>query len=610
MCGIHGFTWKDTGGEAQKMIDAARHRGPDGCGVWRGERITLAHNLLAIADDPDNSRQPWVSGDLVVVFNGEIYNHLDLRKRFTYPWQGQSDTETLAAGLAIEGADFLKRCDGMFALAAYNRTTAELIMARDANGAKPLYYCHIGTGMAFSSEIRSLLAIGSPRKVSREGFRHFYHSGLVAGPLTVFEGIRKLLPGQVCSVNLATRAFSTWNLNDSPPVPDRDPVGMSDPQLAEEIRLRLVESVRLCLSGHRKAALFLSGGMDSTAVLDACCQLGVKLDTYTTRFQLPHGKCRHNDDAHAARDTAAKYGVSNYQVLVTEKAWVADFERAVEALEEPRQGKSFAAYLATNRRMSIDGVVVTFSGDGGDELWAGYKHQIGNPYSIKLLSLRPTKALPDPTLLMTLGEQIEYMDSWLPRGGLTGDLLNDFMYAERLHTLAEDFLVRNDKLGMAFGMEARFPMLCRPFLSLACAVPGSRKSSYLKSAGPDWDLKNKHLLRLAYKGVLPAEVTDKPKTGWRAPTDDWIVGIPSHPAKDRGPAREYLRYLLSDPDVRELFGITEADVEDRYLNNRDFFGPPKPSGKPGIGPGLRSQKELFTAASFAAWLKQFRMSLW
>lgn len=606
MCGIHGFTWADRSGQMAAMTVAALHRGPDGNGVWGDHHVTLGHNLLALTEKPELSKQPWVHGGKVLVFNGEVYNYRDLCQFLSTPPVTDSDTEVVAMGLAEHGPSFLDRLDGMFALAFYDPAAGSLLLARDANGAKPLYYGDRPGGLAFSSEIRSLLALGFDRKVSKDGFRHYYHAGLVAGPLTMFDGIRKLVPGQVVEIDLATGVRRSRNLNSRPPVP----FAGNPADLPEMVRQGLRQSVRQTLGGRRAVGLLLSGGMDSSAILHESSRWsGIRPRTFSTRFDLPHPNCDNNADADAAIRLARVYHTTHADVTIGENEWVRDFDAAVLAMEEPRQGKSFSAYYATYRFMRKSGVVVVLTGDGGDELLAGYKHHLAPSFRLRMDALRgDRRTLPDPSLLLTGGEQWAYLDAWLPKGGLTGDQLNDALYTECLHTLSEDFLIRSDKLGMAFGMEARFPFLGRGLVDLVRSVPGGMKiGPQLRPGG--WDLNNKPLMRRAYTGLLPKFVTGKPKSGWRAPTDDWVIGRASRPAKD-GPVRQKLRDVLSDPVVRELFGISDVDVGDRYLNNRDFFGPPKPSGKPSVGPGMASQKELFTVATFASWLKLFNMRLW
>jgi len=607
MCGIHGFAWKDKDGSMTRMLTLAQHRGPDGSSSWGDDRITFGHNLLSITSKPHNAAQPKHYGDYVLLFNGEVYNHKRLRKELDGPFRSDSDTETLLLGLAQCGFNFLHRIDGMFALAFYNKVTGDLLLARDTNGAKPLYYGYLANNLTFSSEIKSLLSLGFSQRVSQEAFKHYYHAGLVAGKLTLFDGISRLLPGEVLQTNLIKGGETRFNLNNKQlDIFSGDPAEL--PALTKE---RLRRAVETTYAGTKPVGLFLSGGTDSSSILhELCAGLQKPISTFSTKFALPHPKCGYNEDAAVAADLAKEYKTKHYELCVTEQMWIDDFEAAVLALEEPRQGKSYSVYYATNRLLKQKGMVVTLSGDGGDELLMGYKHQHNTPFKVKLASLRAGhRILRNTETHISVDEQYDYLLSWIPSGGITGDAVNDFMYMECLHTLSEDFLVRNDKLGMAFGMESRFPMMSKLFRDFVRSIPSQYKLPSAEVTG-GWDLNNKWLLRQAYRNHLPVAVINKKKTGWRAPTDTWLIGMASQPAPDDGLLRQYVRSVLKDPAIRELFELTEDDIENKYLNNRDHFGAIKQSGKPGVGIGLASQKELFTVLMFASWYKQFNMCLW
>lgn len=597
MCAIHGITWHDL--EAVGLMTAAAaSRGPDGSSVWSDGRVSLGHNLLAVADAAGVSGQPWHTSTGTLVFNGEAYNHLDLRRRLDAAFKTDSDTETLAAGLEARGVDFLRSVDGMFALAWYDRHAGRLFLARDPDGSRPLYYCNLpGRRFAFSTEIKSLLSLGLGRVICKEAFRHYYHAGIVSGPLTLFRDVYRVVPGQILSVDLATGvARDVDNLSRRVPV-----LFGVDPSV--RIRDSLSAAVATTAAVRRPACLLLSGGMDSGAVLyEACRVLETPPQAVSTRFELPHHKCRHNEDADVAARLAELYGVSHSTVTVDQAAWAGAVEPALLALEEPRQSKSLPAYHLTMREVARSGAVVVLTGDGGDELLAGYKHHHTPPFLNRLAALRAGRRPPrDPGLCLSLDEQAQYLADWLPKSPLTGDVVNDMLYTECAATLSEDFLVRGDKLGGAFGLEIRFPMMAGFFRDAARGIPGGLKLGPVAS----WATTGKPLLRSAYRGRLPDWVVDRAKTGWRAPTDDWVVGIASRPAAD-GPVRQYLRHLLSDPLVRSLFDFDDARVDAVYLNNRDFSG----ASKPGVGPGLPAQNELFSIAMFAAWRKAFRMGVW
>ena len=260
MCAIHGIV--DVKPELMvKMVRAAHHRGPDGNGIFEDDYITLGHNLLSIVGQVEEGKQPYHYEDCVLVYNGEIYNYKDLSHN------PKTDTEALAKGLKKEGWEFLKKCDGMFALAFYNKTTKELILARDTNGTKPLYYGYLKDKLYFSSEIRSLLECGFERRVCKRALGLYYNQGYVPGYLTMFEGINKLVPGEVI-VNGKKHNLLDYDLTE--------PNNLDFNYVKRQVQLKNNYCVEQTLMGRRNIGLFLSGGLDSTSILYEMKELGVK----------------------------------------------------------------------------------------------------------------------------------------------------------------------------------------------------------------------------------------------------------------------------------------------------------------------------------------------
>ena len=607
MCAIHGIFWPSKE-SMSKMIEQAHHRGPDGNGQWNDEHITLGHNLLSIVDEVKASLQPWFHNDYVLIYNGEIYNYKELQSTINHSFKTNTDTEVLVAGIEQYGKSFIHKLDGMFAFACYNKKTKKLIIARDSNGAKPFYYCNFNNRFVFSSEIKSILSLGFPRKVSKEGFKHYYNTGYPSGYLTLFQGINKLIPGQIVEIDVITNTKHSTNVNNDRIIPFDGNV-KDIPMLLRE---KLKKAVEMTLMGRREVGLFLSGGLDSSSIFyELIHSSKTKPNTFSTRFIEPNKDTNYNEDANLAKMLSEKFNSNHKEILIGEQEWIDNLEKCVLALEEPRQGKSLPAYYATNKLLADNGMTVTLSGDGGDELLAGYKHhqvpllsKDNRTFKKKLEMLRAGhKSLKNKDLNISLDEQWNYLMSWLPKGKLTGDSLNDFMYIESLAVMAEDFLIRNDKLGMAFSMEARFPMLCNVFKDFARSIPGVEKvnQEFLKV---NHVLHNKHLLRKAYKNKLPDNIVNKTKSGWRAPTDHWIIGSKNNPSKNNSLIKDYFRTILNNKEIMDIFEITKDDIENRYFNNRDFV--PK-VGKSPIG--LASQKELFIVVMFSTWYKLFNMSL-
>jgi asparagine synthase (glutamine-hydrolysing) len=607
MCAIHGIFWPSKE-SMSNMIEQAHHRGPDGKGQWNDEHITLGHNLLSIVDEVKDSSQPWFHNDYVLIYNGEIYNYKELQSTINHQFKTNTDTEVLVAGIEQYGKSFIHKLDGMYAFACYNKKTKKLIIARDSNGAKPFYYCNLNNRFVFSSEIKSILSLGFPRKVSKEGFKHYYNSGLVAGYLTMFEGIKKLVPGEIIEIDVVSNTKHSTNVNND----SITPFNGSVKDIPDLLREKLKKAVEMTLMGRREIGLFLSGGLDSSSIFyELVNSSKTKPNTFSTRFVEPHEHSNYNEDANLAKMLSEKFNSNHKEVLIGEQEWIDNLEKCVLALEEPRQGKSFPAYYATNKLLSDNGMTVTLSGDGGDELMAGYKHhQIplvrtdDKTFKKKFEMLRSGhKGLKNKDLNISINEQWDYLMSWLPKGKLTGDPLNDFLYTECLQVLSEDFLIRNDKLGMAFSMEARFPMMCNVFRDFIRSIPGEEKASreFLRV---NHAIYNKNLLRKSYENKLPNEIVKKVKSGWRSPTDDWMVGSKAHPAKDNSPMKDYFRSLLNNKQIMDIFEINSNDIENRYFNNKNFD---RIVGKTPIG--LVSQKELFIVVMFASWYKLFNMSM-
>ena len=591
MCAIHGIV--DVKPELMmKMVKTAHHRGPDGNSIFKDDYITLGHNLLSIVGEVEDGKQPYEYENCVLVYNGEIYNYKDLEHN------SKNDTEALAKGLKNEGWGFLKKCDGMFALAFYNKTTKELILARDTNGTKPLYYGYIKDKLYFSSEIKSLLECGFERKVCKKALGLYYNQGYVPGYLTMFEGIKKLVPGQVL-VN-----DKSYNLLDY----KLDVIDNLDiDHVKREVQLKHNYSVQQTLMGRRNIGLFLSGGLDSSSILYEMKELGLKPRTFTSSFATTDPKSLLNHDSKLAERLCKEWGIENNVLYQTQQDYVDSIEDAFYALEEPRQGKSFPTYYNMNKFISSNDITVTLAGDGGDELFAGYKHHIKQEnWQDKLFWLSAYNTpLKNPELRCSLNDQMNYLNEWLPVKQLQEDELNNFLYTESLNSLAEDFLVRNDKLGMAFSMEGRFPIINKTLRDYVRALPSELKIDEKFSDFPK--TKHKYLQRKSYEGLLPDYILNHRKTGWRFPTDEILIGRMDQPAPDNGVLKDYIRETLNDKELMDIFEYGEKDIEDRYLNNREHVKNDKGTDK--AGPGLKSQKELFCTLNFAVWKKVYNMSL-
>jgi len=594
MCAIHGIFKKDVS-MVMNMVAKSHHRGPDGRGTWHDEFVTLGHNLLSIVDEPTESLQPWNHNNLIIVFNGEIYNYKELGAEFELTTN--TDTEVIARGVEKYGDAFLDKLDGMFGLAIYFKREKQLLLARDSNGTKPVYYgFDKDYNICFSSEIKALLEIGFESKLCKSAFAHYQKAGYNSGYLTLFEGIQKLVPGEVRTYDvIESNVINQRNLNNY----------KYEYHHTHEIRDRVNQAVKQTLMGRRNIGLFLSGGIDSTSILYEMKELGVKPNTFTSEFELLDPNSRLNDDSNLAKIIAEKFEVFNNTVNQSQQDYVDALEDTFYALEEPRQGKSFPTYYNTNKFIAQNNITVTLSGDGGDELFAGYKHHKKPDWQRKLggLSMNNRK-LKNPEIQCSIEDMMDYLYDWLPTTPMTGDKVNDFLYIESLNALAEDFLIRNDKLGMAFSMEGRFPYMNKCIRDYVRAIPGSLKTPKEFKAKPLHD--NKLLQKQAFRNRLPNEILSHVKTGWRFPTDEILVGDKFNPAPNNGLLKDYIREILKDKELQDLFEYNDDDIENQFLNNTEFQ---EKSQKNKKSIGLYAQKELFIILNFAIWKKVYKVQI-
>ncbi len=586
MCGIHGLLGRDQRVIAQ-MVSAASNRGPNGVGVYADAWVSLGQNLLSIADVPDNSRQPWLleDRDEVLCFNGQVYNYADLGAGLGEPLMTNCDTEVLAKGLSQHGASFLTHVQGMYALAFYSARTKRILLARDSAGAKPLYYREGRGRLTFSSELRSVLSTEHSLAIDPLALTLYFELGYVPGPRTMIRGLSKLTPGEWREYDAASGELVASGH-----------VGREAPQPVEyhprALRERVRDGVKQCGQGLRPMGLYLSGGLDSAAILHEAHALGIDLRTYSTRF-VGDGLEAFNQDADLARRLAHDYGYSHQDVAIQ----AGDFANAVVAstdvIEEPRYNRSTPAYYLTAKALSLDGVVVTLSGDGGDEMMAGYPkyatfkqmEEAGLFARTKprraaaLAQLQAHKrwrwAVPDDLDLRRPVHRWYYLSKFkleergLTRGPADGgasnpeilayleaafggvahgeDKLNDHLALDQNTWLPEDALIRNDKLGMAFNMEGRFPLLTGGFRDYAMGIASDVKLERGKL---------KRSMRLAYKRHLPDYITQRSsKTGWAAPVLSW--------QRDDGAFSEQFDRVLAGSDslisdMLDLEGVRES----------------------------------------------------
>lgn len=613
MCGISGFTFNDRD-LIQKTVDQLGHRGPDARGVFLDEYISLGHTLLSITETPKKGQQPFISddGDYVLVYNGEIYNYLELRDRLKlkgFVFKTTSDTEVLLDGLIDQGLDFLDSVNGMFAFAFYDKRRGKLFLSRDHMGRKPLYYVFLNNNLYFASEISTLLIIPTiERRLDFLSLKVFFELGYLPGQKTLLQGVQKLAPGECLTFDFKNRSLKKNWLTDWAYRSKHIRFN------GEEFRALMGQAVMNHTMGLRPFGMYLSGGLDSaTVLLELRTHHIDQVTTFTMRFDVKDQKI--NEDADLARRLSKDFNTLHKELIVDEQQFVKAIPATIRAVEEPRYHPSIAAYYLMAQFVSQD-IVVNLTGDGGDEMFMGYEHfyesrRMGERWPQWLInmrySLRHTQQHRGTFSYLTMNDPItrwwylnrvtvkansqsykfhwninEILDYLHSIGGpsvtgLSGDRENNLAFLDRYFWLAEDSFIISDKLGMQFGVEARFPYVDRRIVEYA-----SKISSQEKLMAPG----TKGLIRQAYKNILPDYILHKKKSGWTAPVSFWLQNSNSL-------LGNYIHDVLSDDYYTPTKNLFDFDfVKRNFLDN-----------------ALSNKKLFFPMFYFQIWAREFNISI-
>lgn len=542
------------------MNQLTAHRGPDQTAVFTSEGISLGHNRLAIIDLSPAANQPiWDSEHrTAIILNGEIYNYRELRAQLAkkYTFVSQSDTEVILYAYKEYGPECLTKLNGMFALAIWDNQTKELFLARDPMGIKPLCYFQDQRGLFFSSEIKALLAAGAPRKVNTQAFSAYFNLLYIPEPQTMFEGIYKLPAGHWLRFKGGQRTIQRYYaLNNFFDFTDYV-------QTVNQVRGLFKDSVRRQLVSDRPVGVFLSGGLDSTAVLGAATEFhGRGIKTFSVSFSDNVEPDKFAADARLAKQTAAYYGSDHQELVIGAGDFSEQINNLVWHLDEPNFNPTAGAMFLLSR-LAKQHVAVVLGGDGGDELFGGYPRyyysrlisafqrlpsatqQIGRG----LLSLVGKKdfaeklALPpdarrvlafllqkqqtvhsviQPSYADARGLEVDFQQRYfgVSSAGVKTDFEKHFMHIDRQSWLVDESLLRTDRMTMAFGLEARVPILDYRLVELALRIPTAWKFSLWQRPNK---FQGKHIWRDAVREYLPEHVLNQPKRGWFTPMAKWV----------------------------------------------------------------------------------------
>ncbi|HEY0003476.1 MAG TPA: asparagine synthase (glutamine-hydrolyzing) [Pyrinomonadaceae bacterium] len=607
MCGIAGFisdrermTVEERAALLNRMCRVIRHRGPDDQGVLVQQGLALGMRRLSIIDLA-GGHQPisGEDGNATVVFNGEIYNYRELQKELEargHRFQTSSDTETIVHAYEEYGPACLDHFRGMFAFALWDERARKLFIARDRVGKKPLYYTLTPEGtFIFGSELKSLLEHPEARReLDPEALDAYLGFGYVPDPLCIFRGIHKLPAGHYLSfADGRVEVERYWDFVYEP-VQERP-----EEDYLEELRALLEEAVRLRLVSDVPLGAFLSGGIDSSSIVGLMSR---HMDQPVKTFSIGFHEDSY-DELRYARLAAERFGTEHHEFIVTP-----DICRMIDELawhlDEPFADSSAIPTYAVSK-LAREHVKVVLSGDGGDELFAGYTRYVIDkqrsgfanlPHFLRRGLMQPlSRSLPhgawgrnylhnvalDPlnryldsiSFLTSLHKRSLYSDGF--RSQLKGhsravqlfeehaqrvashEPLDTLLYLDSKTYLPGDILTKVDRMSMAVSLEARVPLLDHKLIEFVTRIPAS-----LKMKG----LETKHIFKQAVRGLVPAEILDRPKQGFGLPIQKWI---------DQE-LRSYIREVLLDRRTLERGYFRQDYIElmfkERERGRRDHTG--------------------------------------
>lgn len=620
MCGIVGALQTGITADAwqtrlQRMTDSLRHRGPDDSGIWfdTDAGIGLGHRRLSIIDLSPAGHQPMWSADrrYVIVYNGEIYNYLVLRDELEqcgHVFRSRSDTEVMLTAFSrwgVEGA--VRRFNGMFAFALWDRRERTLHLARDRMGEKPLYYGWTGKSFLWGSELKALrLHPAFDAGIDRFSLGLYLRYAYITAPHCIYTNIYKLPAGCILTVPAGSTSrpdpVPYWTVKDAAlqgladgsVKQERDVVDGLDQLLQESVGLRMIADVPV--------GAFLSGGIDSSLVV---ALMQRHSDRSVKTFSIGFHE-REYDEANYARAVARHLGTDHTELYVTSSEALAVVPRIPELYDEPfadsSQIPTFLISQLTRRQ-----VTVSLSGDGGDELFGGYTHYLSRPKIwnrverlppwFRISAGRALRAIPVTgwnrilTRMPFMRKSGTYPDAWGEKIHRLGDVLtaaefdtacqvigsywrrpedimrgdngpdafpdarprapeiidpfHRMMYLDMTHYLPEDILTKVDRASMAVSLETRIPLLDHRVVEFAWRTPLSMK---IRNEQGKW------LLRQVLYRYVPERLVERPKMGFGVPVEKWL----------RGPLRDWAENLLAAHRLREDDLFDPTPIRDRW----------------------------------------------
>ena len=560
MCGICGFTGKSDTVLLRSMMGSLFHRGPDEEGLFVNEKINLGFRRLSIVDIK-SGQQPVHNEDksLWSIFNGEIYNHKELRsellKKGHQFYTDHSDSELIVHLYEEYGESFVKKINGMFAIALWNNNEERLLLFRDRMGVKPIFYSSINGKLVFSSEIKTILLHPEySKEVNTEAIFHYFSFKNIPSPLTAFQGIFCLLPGEVLDYSRGHISKRKWWK-----VTFKENEGLNEAQTKDTIISLLEDSVRLRMGCDVPFGAYLSGGLDSSLIVSIMAQFTDKpIQTFSLGYKddLKNKKA----DLFSAQQVSNQFRTDHYECIMSSKELVDDLEEIIAAFDQPFSGTISTFFLS---KLIAKHVKVALSGDGADELFGSYlSHRLAQPmhhlqrmqkkgkesfllndelrllepFSIEYLNDLDTSSRRDKTnwrysLYVFSDKEKEVLFSKKFKNFIsqastrallenhlkyssTRDPLNQILELEWNTQFPDQVLAFVDSLSMAHSVETRSPFLDYRLVEFVAGIPGDMK------------IRNgivKDILKKAAKSRLPDSIINRPKEGFVLPVFFWMA---------------------------------------------------------------------------------------
>ena len=607
MCGIAGLLARNGGGLAARariMADALKHRGPDAGDVWADEPagIALGHRRLSIVDLSPAGAQPMVSscGRFVISYNGEAYNADELRpelERAGRKFRGHCDTEVIVEGAAVWGVEAtVKRLIGMFAMALWDRQERILYLVRDRLGIKPLYWTEIpGGGVLFGSELKALRAdAGFRAALDRDALAAYLRFAYVPGGQSIYRGVQQLAPGTILAVRAGKppeiRAF--WTLEDIARVGQAGRFNGSEEEAAAELDDLLSDAVKRRMIADVPLGAFLSGGIDSSTVLALMQKSSARpVRSFSIGFRE-----KGFDEAQHAAAVAGHLGTDHTELYVSPEHARAVIPRLPEMYDEPFADPSqIPTFLVSE--MTRKHVTVALSGDGGDELFAGYNRYFHSetarrfsatvPRAARGLMASATMSIPPAAwnalgswAMPQFGDKLHKLAGVLagspedfyrltisqwpepdavvaggqePKGLLWDERIKELVpdpvermqYLDTLTYLPGDILTKVDRASMAVSLEARVPLIDHRVVAFSWRLPPA-----MKAQGG----LGKRLLRRVLDRYVPRQLIERPKMGFGVPIDSWL----------RGPLKDWAETLLAEKRLAAEGIFNPAPIREKW----------------------------------------------